>query len=32
LLGHSDIATTEVYTLISKDHLRRAHRSSHPRG
>jgi integrase/recombinase XerD len=32
LLGHADIATTEVYTLVSKDSLRRIHRNSHPRG
>ncbi len=31
LLGHSDVATTEVYTLISADHLRQTHRRSHPR-
>lgn len=32
LLGHSDVATTEVYTLVSQDHLQRAHQKSHPRG
>lgn len=31
LLGHSDVATTEVYTLVSKDLVQRAHRRSHPR-
>jgi integrase/recombinase XerD len=32
LLGHSDVATTEVYTLVSQEHLQAAHRQSHPRG
>ncbi len=32
LLGHVSIATTEVYTHVTNDHVRRAHRSSHPRG
>jgi integrase/recombinase XerD len=31
LLGHANIATTEVYTHIASDHVRRVHRSSHPR-
>lgn len=32
LLGHSDIATTEIYTHVSGDQVKRAHRRSHPRG
>jgi integrase/recombinase XerD len=32
LLGHSDVATTEIYTHVSQDHVRQAHRRSHPRG
>lgn len=32
LLGHTNIATTEVYTLVSKDSLRSVHRTTHPRG
>ncbi len=31
LLGHSDVATTEVYTLVSRDHLRETHDRTHPR-
>jgi site-specific recombinase XerD len=26
LLGHSDIATTQIYTQISKRHIKAAHR------
>ncbi len=32
LLGHADIATTEIYTQVTGDHVREAHRRSHPRG
>ena len=31
LLGHSDISTTEIYTHVTRDHVRRAHERSHPR-
>lgn len=31
LLGHANIATTEVYTHVSRDHVRQAHARSHPR-
>jgi integrase/recombinase XerD len=31
LLGHANIATTEIYTHLSSDHVRRAHQKSHPR-
>jgi integrase/recombinase XerD len=31
LLGHANIATTEIYTHLSSDHVRQAHRKAHPR-
>jgi integrase/recombinase XerD len=32
LLGHADIATTQIYTHVSQEALRRTHQEFHPRG
>ncbi len=32
MLGHADVSTTEIYTHVSRDHVRAAHRRAHPRG
>ncbi len=32
MLGHADISTTQVYTHVTGDHLRRMHEKHHPRG
>ena len=31
LLGHASVATTQVYTLVTREHLREVYYSSHPR-
>jgi integrase/recombinase XerD len=31
LLGHASVATTQIYTLVTRDHLRAVYYSSHPR-
>jgi integrase/recombinase XerD len=31
MLGHANLATTEVYTHVAPDHVRRAHQKAHPR-
>jgi integrase/recombinase XerD len=31
LLGHASVATTQVYTLVTKEHLRSAYETAHPR-
>lgn len=31
MLGHESLSTTEIYTHVAKDHVKKAHAKSHPR-
>ena len=31
LLGHADLATTQIYTAVTREHLRETYQRSHPR-
>src|SRR3989442_14086132 len=32
MLGHADLATTQLYTHVDRDYLRAVHKTYHPRG
>jgi len=32
LLGHASVTTTQIYTLVAREHLQKLHARHHPRG